>query len=336
MMRLVQLIHPQEGRRAAVVDGSLLWLLKQSRSVYECAQRALENRVTLQARAKAETGDRSLDYEKIYRGRDVWKLLPPFDHPQEPARCLVSGTGLTHRKGAANRNAMHTSATAQPEAVTDSMRIYEWGVEGGKPEAGHAGVQPEWFYKGNGTNLRAHGETLEVPAFAEDGGEEPEVAGVYLIDASGQPRRLGFVTGNEFSDHPMEKRNYLYLAPSKLRACAIGPELALDADFTSLEGTVRIERNGQPFWSESIVTGEENMVHSLANLEHHHFKYPLHRHPGDVHIHFFGTGAFSFGAGIVLEDGDVMIVDIPALGRSLNNPLSIDRSPKTLVTAVPL
>ncbi len=42
---------------------------------------------------------------------------------------------------------------------------------------GYIGTPPEWFYKGTGTILRAHGEPLDVPAYAEDGGEEGEIAG---------------------------------------------------------------------------------------------------------------------------------------------------------------
>src|ERR1035438_1530325 len=105
------------------------------------------------------------------------------------------------------------------------MRMYEWGVEGGRPEPDAIGVAPEWFFKGTGGVLRGHNEPLDVPAYAEDGGEEPEVAGIYVIDAAGHPRRVGMAAGNEFSDHGVEKRNYLYLAASKLRTCAIGPEL---------------------------------------------------------------------------------------------------------------
>ena len=133
---------------------------------------------------------------------------------------------------------MHTSGEPADEPVTDSMSMYQWGVEGGRPAPGHIGVQPEWFYKGTGYCLRSHGEPLVVPPYANDGGEEAEVAGVYLVDPTGTPRRIGFVIGNEFSDHRMERRNYLYLAPSKLRTCAIGPELALDASFADLPGTV--------------------------------------------------------------------------------------------------
>lgn len=67
------------------------------------------------------------------------------------------------------------------------------------------------------------------------------------------------------------------------------------------------------------------MCHSLANLEHHHFKYPAHRRPGDLHIHFFGADAFSFGEGVRLKDGDKMEIEAPALGKSLRNSIRIAR-----------
>jgi hypothetical protein len=47
------------------------------------------------------------------------------------------------------------------------------------------------------------------------------------------------------------------------------------------------------------------MSHSLANLEHHHFKYALFRRPGDVHVHFFGTATLSFSDGVKTEEGDM-------------------------------
>ncbi len=330
-MRLVQLSHPRLGRRVAVVEGENLRLLQVSNSVYAAALSALFVHAPLSEQIQAELSDEVHDYEEIYRGESEWKILPPLDHPDDPARCLVTGTGLTHRKGAANRNAMHQADSSAAPVLTDSMRIYQWGEEGGRPQTGEIGVQPEWFYKGNGTILRAHNEPLETPNFAEDGGEEAEVAGLYLIDQSGTPCRLGFAIGNEFSDHIMEKRNYLYLAPSKIRTCAVGPELALGASFADVEGKVSIERSGAEVWQSPVATGEANMVHTLANLEHHHFKYPAHRRPGDVHIHFFGTGAFSFGAGITLEAGDTMIVDLPQLGRPLRNRLDLEQSPLELV-----
>jgi hypothetical protein len=254
----------------------------------------------------------TLDYDEVYAGRSEWRILPAIDHPTEPARCMVSGTGLTHIRSAANRQAMH----AADEHETDSMRMYRWGVDGGRPAPG---VAPEWFYKGTGTALRGHNDPLEIPWYAEDGGEEPEIAGVYVIDADGTPQRIGMTTGNEFSDHVFEKRNYLYLAASKLRTCAIGPELALDPDFGEVRGEVAIERGGSVVWSKAIRSGEAAMCHSLANQEHHHFKFEAHRRPGDVHVHFFGADAFSFGEGVRLEDGDWMVVRWDGFGRALRN-----------------
>jgi hypothetical protein len=293
---------------------------------------ALACRGPLSEYAASLAGEDRLDYDAVYEGRSEWRILPAIDHPSEPARCLVTGTGLTHLKSASHRQAMH-SGTAE---VTDSMRMYQWGVEGGRPSEGTIGVAPEWFYKGSGLVLRGHNDPLEVPPYAEDGGEEPEIAGIYIIDAEGNPRRIGMAIANEFSDHVFERRNYLYLAGSKLRNCAVGPELAVDADFRDVPGEVTIARSGQTVWSKPIRSGEQAMCHSLANLEHHHFKFEGHRRPGDVHVHFFGADAFSFGEGIQLQDGDVMQIRFDGFGRPLRNPLRVLPKEERLWSARPL
>jgi hypothetical protein len=261
-------------------------------------------------------------------------LLPAYDHPEEPARCLVTGTGLTHKASAANRQAMH--AGAKPAVVTDSMRMYQWGLEGGRPARGKIGVAPEWFYKGNGTILRAHNEPLVVPSFGEDGGEEAEIAGIYFVAPDGQPHRVGMAIGNEFSDHKFEKKNYLNLAGSKIRTCALGPELVIGPDFNSAPGKVSIERAGRVLWSKEICSGENEMCHSLQNIEHHHFKFETHRRPGDVHIHYFGACALSFGEGVLLADGDWMEIRFETFGRALRNSLRVERNQDLLVTVQPL
>lgn len=237
---------------------------------------------------------------------------------------------------AANRQAMHKDASGDDENLTDSMRMFQWGVEGGRPEPGAIGVAPKWFYKGPGSIVRAHGEPLDVPTYADDGGEEPEIAGCYVIDSDGNPRRIGFAIGNEFADHVMEKKNYLYLAPSKLRDCTLGPELVLDADFDDVHGTVRIEHGGDTLWSRSIITGEANVSHSLADLEHHHFKYAIHRRPGDAHVHFYGADGFSFGEGVALQNEDIMVVAWEGFGRALRNPIRVTKSEDTFVEVTTL
>jgi hypothetical protein len=319
-MRLVQL-KAGERRAVAVVEEPSLLLLRGFESVYALAVAAVDRGERLTAVVDANRSDEVLDYEAIYQGRGKWRLLAPFDHPEEPARCVVSGTGLTHLGSAANRNAMHERGE---EELTDSMKMFRWGVVGGRPAAGAIGVAPEWFYKGNGLAVRAHGEALTIPGYAEDGGEEAEMAAVYIVGRDGQPYRVGMAPGNEFADHQFEKRNYLNLAGSKLRACSLGPELTVDPVFESVPGRVGIERSGEVLWSREIATGESEMCHSLGNLEHHHFKFELHRGPGDVHIHFLGAHSLSFGDGVRLRDGDVMEVSFEGFGRALRNPVSVE------------
>ena len=77
-----------------------------------------------------QTGSERIDYDPVYEGRSPWQLLPSIDHPIDPARCLVTGTGLTHLGSAKNRQAMHAAAASE---MNDSMKMFTWGVEGGRP-----------------------------------------------------------------------------------------------------------------------------------------------------------------------------------------------------------
>ncbi|MDT8854373.1 GguC family protein [Paracoccaceae bacterium Fryx2] len=246
------------------------------------------------------------------------KIDCPLRHP-DPAHMVITGTGLTHLGSAAARDAMH--ARAELETLSDSMKMFRMGLEGGKPAPGTPGVQPEWFYKGSGHGVRGPGQPLARPAFALDGGEEPEIAAFYLIAPDGTPCRIGFSLANEFSDHVMERINYLYLAHSKLRDAAFGPELLLGDLPADVQGTSRIRRNGAVIWEKPFLSGEANMSHTLANLEHHHFKYGLFRQPGDLHVHMFGTATLSFADDIRTEPGDRFEIEAPVFGLPLCNPL---------------
>jgi hypothetical protein len=332
MTRLVQ-IQNGSTRVVALVEEPHLRLLTGVTSIYELANNAVASSTSLLALIERHAVGEQLDYNAIYEGTSGWRLLLPIDHPTEPARCLVSGTGLTHLGSAKNRQAMHS---ANEREMNDSMKMFHSGVESGRPGPGQIGVAPEWFYKGTGLILRAPNEPLDVPPYGEDGGEEAELAGVYFIAPDGEPRRIGMTNGNEFSDHKFEKKNYLNLAGSKLRTCALGPELAVDPEFNSVPGTVTIERAGKVLWSQAIQSGEEEMCHSLANIEHHHFKFEGHRRPGDLHVHYFGACSLSFGAGVQLADGDMMVVKFEGFGRALRNPLRAARSAATLVAVKPL
>ncbi|MGV6485361.1 FAH family protein [Stenotrophomonas maltophilia] len=319
-MRFIQLVDDLGATRVGVVlaDGLQVRLLDAVDSTYALALRAIAAGQDLEAAAAPLLGGELLEYAALLV---AGRVLSPLHHP-DPAHCLVTGTGLTHLGSAAARNAMHQQLSQQAEApLTDSMRMFQAGLQGGIPTNGQPGAQPEWFYKGDGAIVVAPGAALPSPAFALDGGEEPELVGLYVIGPDGTPHRLGFAIGNEFSDHVTERQNYLLLAHSKLRACAIGPELRSGALPADLQGSSRIRRGDAVIWEKPFVTGEANMCHSLANLEYHHFKYPGHRRPGDVHLHFFGTATLSFADNVRAEEGDVFEIELPALGAALVNPL---------------
>jgi hypothetical protein len=332
MTRLIQ-IKKGNVRRVALVEEPNIRLLDTCTSIYELAHLAIAAGTKLSDIARQRARQETLDYDAIYSGRSDWQLLPAIDHPDEAARCLISGTGLTHLGSARNRQSMHEIA---PENLTDSMKIFQWGVENGRPPEGSIGVSPEWFYKGTGCTLRAHGEPLDVPPYAEDGGEEAEIAGVYLVAPDGRLYRIGMAVGNEFSDHQFEKKNYLNLAGSKLRTCALGPELVVDPEFQSVPVAATIEREGNVHWTKTFRSGESEMCHSLRNIEHHHFKYEAHRRRGDIHVHFFGTDCLSFSDHIRLQQGDVMQIAVEGYGRPLRNPVRVNNSKPALVNVISL
>ena len=307
-----------EGAVAVVArEGSEAAIVKGAASTYALAMEAVTSGRSLAAVIAEHGLGAAVDLERIAaEGR----MLLPVTHP-DPAHLHLTGTGLTHLGSAAARDAMHT--TLQSDTLSDSMKMFRMGLQGGRPAVGSVGVQPEWFYKGNGHTGVAPGGDLVQPGFAEDGGEEPEVAGIYLIGPDGAPHRIGWALANEFSDHVTERVNYLFLAHSKLRQASFGPEILLGDLPADLRGTSRIRRDGAVIWEKPFLSGEANMSHSYANLEHHHFKYDLFRQPGDLHVHMFGTATLSFADGVRPQAGDMFEIEAPALGLPLINRLVI-------------
>jgi len=316
-MRLIQFESTSGQRQVGVVDGDAVRTVRGVASTRELALAAIRAGRSLQSEVDSRGSDAGPAYAELQQGG---RILPPLDH-QDPAHCLISGTGLTHLGSASTRDKMHQQKGQDEATLTDTMRIFRWGLEGGKPGAGNVGAQPEWFYKGDGSIVVRPGADLPLPAFAEDGGEEPELVGLYVIGDDGKPYRLGYALGNEFSDHVLERRNYLYLAHSKLRFCAYGPELRVGALPAHLAGASRIHRGGEVIWEKEFLSGEENMCHSLENLEFHHFKYQQFLRPGDVHVHYFGTATLSYADGIRAQPGDTFEIEMSEFGAPLRNGL---------------
>jgi hypothetical protein len=322
-MRVIQ-FRDDDGRRhvgLVETDGEHARTLAGISTLYDLALRALATGETLSALVSNVATGRRVDYSALLaRGQ----VLPPIDHP-EPARFLLTGTGITHIGSADARNQMHVANAGPSAGESDSMKMFRIGLEGGRPSAGKIGAQPEWFFKGTAACLVPPGAPLPLPAFALAGAEEPEIVGLYIIDDEGRPHRLGYALGNEFSDHVTEEQNYLYAAHSKLRACSLGPELFIGELPPDIRGKTRIRRDGKIVWEEDFLSGEANMSHSFANLEHHHFKYAMFRRPGDLHAYFFGAAVLSYAAGFRTKPGDEFELAAPVFGKPLRNRMELQR-----------
>ncbi|MCQ4316356.1 FAH family protein [Stutzerimonas zhaodongensis] len=318
-MRLIQFENEQGHRQVGVVAGERIEVLAGVGSTRELALEAIRGQRSLGEQIQMAERQPGPPYRDLLEAGHV---LPPLDH-SDAAHCLVSGTGLTHLGSAATRDKMHQQGEQDDAKLTDSMQMFRWGIQGGRPQSGNVGAQPEWFYKGDGSIVVRPGGDFPAPEFAEDYGEEPELTGLYVIGGDGRPYRLGFALGNEFSDHVLERKNYLYLAHSKLRYCSFGPELRVGSLPAHLAGISRIRRGGEVLWEKEFLSGEENMCHSLENLEYHHFKYAQFLRPGDVHVHFFGTATLSFADGIKAQPGDQFEVSLDEFGAPLRNGISV-------------
>lgn len=315
-MRLIQFLDGAGKRNVGAIEGDgAPRVVSGATVVRDLALEAHRAGRSLADEVKIRGLGEAIDYDAVIAEK---RLLPPLDHP-EPSRVIVALTGLTHLGSAQSRDSMHVKL--QGADLTDSMKMFKLGIEGGKPAPEAIGVQPEWAYKGDGSWIVAPEQPIELPGYAEDGGEEGEVAGLYVIGDQGEVLRVGYALGNEYSDHVMERRNYLYLAHSKLRQSSFGPELLVGELPQDVRGTVRIERDGKDLWQGELLSGEANMCHSIANLEQHHFKYAGFRRPGDVHVYYFGASALSCSAGITPASGDIFEVSSPVFGRPLRNQL---------------
>jgi hypothetical protein len=359
-VELVQFEIPGHGRRVGFVNGDVVRDVTANHAdlayVYDLFQAAFAARRPLVDFVRSlvpGNSTASFSMRALLSGTPGGStpfICPPLDHA-DPHRVLVTGTGLTHTGSMQSRDQMHAAQKETPSGpsspakevsatpMTDSARMFELGVKGGKPLPGARGNSPEWFYKGDGGILRGHGDALDIPAFALDGGEEPEIVGCYIIDPTGQPRRIGFALANEWSDHATEAINYLYLAPSKLRTCAVGPTLKTDCPFDDIPLHCTVAREGQTIYdSGELRTGEKWMCHSLRNLEDHHFKYAQHRRPGDIHLHFFGTSKLSHKTrDWRFQAGDEIRIESPVFAAALVNPVAagspVDGRPIAVVPA---
>src|SRR5277367_3263082 len=178
-MRLAQFIDENGKRVLAVSARGESRQVKGARTTVDLACQAIAEGVSLRKLITDRGVGKSVDLAQALKER---RVLAPIDH-KDPAHVVVTGTGLTHLGSAEGRDKMHKDL-ADPSKLTDSMRMFKLGLERGKPGKGETGAQPEWFYKGDGSILAAPESDLPSPSFALDGGEEPEIVALYVIDGA--------------------------------------------------------------------------------------------------------------------------------------------------------
>ncbi len=309
---LIQLLNHSNEVVSGIVQQEQIFELNAD--TYTLVKYAIEHQVDIIQYAQTLTTGRVHQYHDLLSSN---RLALPIHHT-DPAHLIVTGTGLTHRNSVLARASMQENTT-----LTEAQKIYLMGANGGRPALADIGAVPEWFFKGFGSQLKASGQTLDLPAHIQGGGEEAELAIIYMIDSEQQVHRIGTALGNEFSDHVLEKQNHYYLAQSKLSPCSLGPEIYIGDIPEKVVGKIEILRNQECLWRSEYNTGLQHMVHSLENIEHHVFKHDIFRTPGDVHVLFLGADRLSFQDDIVLQAEDVISISGDLFQHPLINRIQL-------------
>ncbi|MES0884099.1 AraD1 family protein [Roseibium sp. SCP14] len=327
-MRLSQLIDDQ-GQKilCATDDAGVSRKLADVSDLRSLALQAIEENKSIVDLVAEKQSDEVVDLKAAL---DENRVCVPIDHP-DPAHLYVSGSGLSHGSWLELEGELESDESKWP----DHLKTLVQGKRGGKPAKGELGAQPEWFYKGTGDILVAPGGAVEHPFFGDGPGEEAEIAGIYIIGPDNEPFCVGYCLGNEFSDEQMYFKNVYHLAQSKKRNVSLGPEVLIGDLPKNIKARISLERGGKQCWQAEFRTGEDNMLHSLDNIEAHYFKYRKWYRPGDIHVLYFGNAVMSTCQDQVVEDGDVFRYECDLFGLPLVNTVSFGKD-FPIVTARPL
>jgi hypothetical protein len=164
-------------------------------------------------------------------------------------------------------------------------RCWVTGSEGAK--AG-ADAVTSWFFRGSGSTLVGAGQPLPLPAFAPQGVPVPQLVGLFVIADDGVPCQVGWCLGHPIVDAALASG--AGAGHARLRATAIGPELLLGDLPAELPAVAKVLRGGKTVAERAFDLGPAGMARPFADLARDHFRYGMHRRPGDVHVHCFGTG----------------------------------------------
>ena len=217
------------------------------------------------------------------------------------------------------------------------MRMFQMGLEG-RQAGGRASAacSRNGSTRATASTVVPPGAPFRSPDFALDGGEEPEIVGIYVIGPDGTPCALGFALGNEFSDHVTERQNYLWLAHSKLAAVPRSGRRLLIGDAAGRRARRRrgsARRRGHLGKAVPVGRGQHVATPSPTSSTITS-SIALFRRPGDVHVHFFGTATLSFSDGVKTEPGDVFEIEAKPFTLPLSNSYAVAPHPIPAVKAL--
>lgn len=174
-----------------------------------------------------------------------------------------------------------------------------------------------WFYKGNGSLLKTHGEALNIPYHALSIACEPGIVCIYMVDPFGKLRFVGFTLGNDVHDPLLGNLDSPDALQASLRDCAIAPAMILGEMHCRLSIDARIERqDAQISCREYVIDLKEWQALrrcTQAFLEQHE----QFLQPGMVHYVFHGLGHRDNEP--PLQHGDWLDLDCPELELGMSN-----------------
>lgn len=323
-MHLIQFTENGTTLVGLVTQNSEVHCLTSAKSLTSIILDSIKSNTPLIKLVNNYLGDRRITLEELINNN---KIILPLTH-QDPSHIIISGTGLTHLNSALLREKMHHD---KEDDLNAAQKIYLKGLRYGKTELSEQDARPEWFYKGNGHILKTTNDTLDVPSYSRNLGEEAELVAVYYIGPDAMPYRIGFTLGNEFSDHALEKENTYYLAQSKIFNCSVGAEIYIGDLPKNVLGNIKIlDVNNNIIWENEFHTGSEKIVHSLENLERYLFQNKIFRTPGDIHYFFLGADKISFTDEVHLKQGDKVCITASLFNQPLLNAINIFTQPTIL------
>jgi hypothetical protein len=181
---------------------------------------------------------------------------------------------------------------------------------------------PSWFFRGSGSTLVGAEQPLPLPGFAPAGAPVAQLLGLYVIADDGTPCQAGWALGHPVVDPALAMGSGA--GHARLRCTAVGPELLIGALPAELPAIARARRKTAVVGERRFDLGTASRTHSYADLARDHFRYQMHRRPGDVHVHCFGTSA----PDTALATGDDLTFELEcaAFGLPLRNRVTISET----------